>query len=109
MEFVYQYQYNTHKCTLFHESMEVGRFDIDSEFSMSVFLEDEYRGQGYARAMMKFLLETVNMDSTWPLYIDTDASNGFWDHCGMKENTNGNGYEKVIQVKDLVSFANKTT
>jgi hypothetical protein len=73
--------------------------------SMSIDLEDAYQGKGYTRLMMRDVINLLpNWSSRKLLYIDTDASGGFWKHIGMKENTNENGYELVISIRQLKRF-----
>ena len=69
--------------------------------SMSISIEEEYQGKGITRIMMREMMRQLNWPGNTLLYIDTDASCGFWRHIGMKENTNGNGYELYISVDDL--------
>ena len=91
-------------CNLFVNQDLVGYFEVfiyQSIPSMSIHVEDEYRGYGFARKMVRELLKNVSWNENMLLYIDTDASSGFWDRFGMIENTNGNGYEKVVAIKDI--------
>lgn len=74
--------------------------------SMSIFIEDEYQGQGISRIMMKEMMRQLNWPGGYLLYIDTDASEGFWRHIGMTTNENGNGYELSISVDELNSYLN---
>ena len=94
-----------HICSLFLHNKEIGYFEVymyKTIPSMSIHVEDEYRGLGFARKMVIFLLQNVQWDKNKLLYIDTDASSGFWNRFGMVENTNGNGYEKVVAIKDIL-------
>ena len=91
-------------CNLFVNQDLVGYFEVfiyQSIPSMSIHIEDEYQGYGFARKMVRELLSRVSWDENMLLYIDTDASGGFWDRFGMIENTNGNGYEKVVSIKNI--------
>ena len=72
--------------------------------SMSISIEEEYQGRGITRIMMREMMRQLNWQDDTLLYIDTDASCGFWRHIGMKENTNGNGYESYISVDDLIHY-----
>ena len=96
------------------DGKEVGYFSIHKpSWSMSISIEPEYQNKGYARQLMKPIINSL--PDTQLLYIDTDASQGFWDHIGMKPNRHytsrrlieGAGYEKVIDVKTLKCFINK--
>lgn len=71
---------------------------------MNIYIEDEYQGNGFSKQMVKFLLDHLNWCEDTLLYIDTDASSGFWDKFGMIKNTNGNGYEKVVAIKNINGF-----
>jgi GNAT superfamily N-acetyltransferase len=90
-------------------SDEDTEFTIDNGFFMSIEVKDEYRGRGYARKMIK---ETINkllkdgiITDYTELYIDTDASGGFWEYIGMRklddEERFAKGAERAILVKDL--------
>ena len=73
--------------------------------AMTISIEEEYQNKGYTKEMMKKMMNVLN---EWPkdklLYIDTDASCGFWKHIGMVDNINGNGYELVISVEKLMNY-----
>ncbi len=91
-------------CELFVNKELIGYFEIfiyQNIPSMNIHIEDEYQGYGLSRKMVRFLIDHLNWDENTLLYIDTDASNGFWDKFGMTENKNGNGYEKVVAIKDI--------
>jgi len=96
--------------TLKVDGKEVGYFQVHLKtMSMSIYIEEEYQHKGYARELMK-PIESLKDEQL--LYIDTDASLGFWDHIGMKPNRHynskrniqGAGYEKVIDVKTLKRY-----
>ena len=72
--------------------------------SMSISIEEEYQGRGITRIMMREMMRQLNWPGDTLLYIDTDASCGFWRHIGMQENKNGNGYELYISVDDLNKY-----
>jgi hypothetical protein len=80
---------------------------------------DSEQGNGYSRMLIKEMIDHVEneqyMDGTQLLFIDMDASNGFWDYIGMKQNRYGldykgkrdvigRGYEKVISWNELKRF-----
>ena len=81
---------------------------------MSIFVDEEKRGLGLARRMMQRLFFECDkdvFDSTY-VYIDTDCSDGFWEHVGFVANplyeTTGTmeyGYEKRISWEQLRTFA----
>jgi hypothetical protein len=109
--------------TLSKDDIELGRFYIDGEelLDMSIYIEEdsnELRGKGLAKLMIGFLIinmvntELVRKDQL--VFIDADASAGFWDKIGMipnryyernKRNVNGGGYEKVITFSKLSKWA----
>ena len=109
--------------TLSKNDIELGRFYIDGEdlLDMSIYIEEdsnELRGKGLAKLMIGFLI--INMVNTeivrkdHLVFIDTDASAGFWDKIGMipnryyernQRNINGSGYEKVITFSKLSKWA----
>jgi GNAT superfamily N-acetyltransferase len=82
---------------------------------MSIFVDEENRGQGYARFMIQQLLRECRREGFGPafVYIDVDCSEGFWDHVGFEPNPFAEhpkdgmefGYEKRIAWKRLLQFA----
>jgi GNAT superfamily N-acetyltransferase len=97
--------------------VEVGRFSVYrlNPWSIGIYVEEEWRGQGMARRMMSFMLgewrERGEYEPARHLYIDTDASEGFWNHIGMRENADvaddsvpQYGYEKCISVSELAAY-----
>lgn len=102
---VYHESGQRYTCSLFSNKEVIGYFEIfiyQGIPSMSIHVEDDYRGYGLARKMVRFLLRNLQWNEDVLLYIDTDASSGFWDRFGMIENTNGNGYEKVVAIKNIL-------
>ena len=106
------------------EPVEIGSFGIDKlgkTNSMSINVEDEedsgiYRNKGLSRlliASMIYVLQNkvnVKLQNADLLYIDADASAGFWDKIGMIENPHydddeyvgpDKGYEKYITVQGI--------
>jgi hypothetical protein len=100
--------------------IEVGKFEIEQFWlhgskSMTIFVEDEYQNHKLSRLMIVSMLYILkytyqHTNNSIVLSIDTDASDGFWDKIGMKENPwyNSNdknipyvGYEKIITVGEL--------
>ena len=100
----------TYSCTMTtDEGVYAGTFSISNYQnipSMGIDIEDDHQHKGYARIMIRTV---INRLPKWSpnklLYIDADASAGFWKHIGMYENTNGNGYELAISTKSLSQFA----
>ena len=104
--------------TYWMDGAEVGRFGIynrNGMLDMSIFIEDEFHGRGFVRPMIKFMFDAMwsesSYDPTALIYIDTDASQGFWDHVGLTPNPYYDditrveyGYEKKITVQELSDF-----
>jgi len=86
--------------------------------SMTISIIDNEQGKGYSRLLLEGLVENLPMmDDDQLLFIDVDASAGFWDYLGMKMNRYGldykgkrqligRGYEKVISWRDIKRFIN---
>jgi len=108
----------------------IGDFCIYSErlfvdgytHSLTIGIDDTYQKLGLSKHLIYYMLRYINQQ--YPnthldmlFYIDTDASNGFWDYIGMTPNRygyyNGNreiegkGYEKKISLRQLHSFVLK--
>ena len=99
-----------HMATLYVDNIEMGEFSIythDNISSMNIYVDDSIRGRGFSKRMIALLLGLLKWSDNTNLYIDTDASNGFWTACGLIDNTNDNGYEKVVKFGDLLSWANR--
>lgn len=84
--------------------------------SMSIGIDDddfEYlKGIQLSRIMiwsMLCILMKENVDFQQDVYIDTDASCGFWDAIGMKINNGpkGKGYEKKISLNNMKDWCMK--
>lgn len=126
MHLSYYVTKNSHISLLMDENKCIGEFIIDGVFdsgnpcSLSIHINDMYQGNGYSRLLIKNIIEhitktyTVRPDQL--LFIDADASNGFWDYIGMKKNrygydyvgklnVEGKGYEKVITWFNLHKFS----
>lgn len=92
---------------------EVAYFTIhENPYSVSINTGD-YQGMGLAKLMIGMLCKKVNFDPETLIYVDADASNGFWEAVGFKENRyydskrrEGCGYELVIEFGKLKEWAN---
>ena len=101
----------------------MGKFDSGETVDMGIRIEDEkYTGKGYSRGLIRTLCKYI-LQEGYPsirkeqlLFIDVDASVGFWDKVGMREhrygldysgnrNVEGAGYEKMITFGDLCKWA----
>lgn len=99
-------------------------FDSGNPISMTIYIDNNYRGNNLARLMVgELLLQCikefpVRVDQL--LLIDADGSGGFWDSIGMiqgRYSWNGpnlreplisreaSGYEKEITFSDLATWA----
>jgi len=95
---------------------EVGYFEIDiiPPRELSIGIDDYYQKKGYAKKLInnlcKYLLNNNKLIPRDKLYIDGDASNGFWEKIGMtytpSNDKEGEGLEKVITFEDLCAYAN---
>jgi RimJ/RimL family protein N-acetyltransferase len=98
-------------------------FDSGNTCSMSISIDEEHQGRGLSKMMIKHMVEKIREE--YPqirddqyIFIDADASDGFWEKIGMKENPNyedyedsseeGCGYEKRITFKNLEKFVKKS-
>lgn len=118
MKFVYQEDTLKHVIHAIENDKIIGDFCIYKgvPYTMTISIEDEFQKKGISRIMMRNMIEHVTLDDSKLLFIDVDASVGFWDHIGMrinrygldykgKRNIEGRGYEKVISWKKLKKFA----
>ena len=88
---------------------------------MSINIDDAYTARGYSRYLIyklcqyiKFRYPTIRHDQL--LFIDSDASAGFWTYIGMRQNRmdratlakvtdrEGYGYEALITFLELYNF-----
>jgi GNAT superfamily N-acetyltransferase len=104
----------TYRC----DGKDVGRFSIYTHciMDMSIFVEPEFRNKNISRTMIRALLMEMGLEKAFRpeafVYIDTDASENFWDHVGLAPNPNVEdrstpeyGYEKRITMEDLYRFS----
>tara|TARA_E500000178_G_scaffold334863_1_gene371177 strand:- start:127 stop:786 length:660 start_codon:yes stop_codon:yes gene_type:complete len=120
-----------YEITLKDSNEDIGYFEISGEgfntgktMSMGIEVDENYQGKGYSKLMTKKLCEFIRMEfprirDDQYLYIDTDASEGFWNRIGMEPNPTydmenpdnidkeGSGYESRITFKNLELFGNK--
>ena len=116
--------YHTYRATLSIQGKECGSFIIAGvgglrsgrTMAMEISIDDEHQQKGYSRTLIRtlcaFIRAQVNCESQL-LFIDTDASAGFWEYIGMTDNPyydhytkdqEGGGYEKVITFEQLCAF-----
>lgn len=120
-------------CNCYLNGIEIGDFTIESDSinpedsftktslaSMSIYVNNEYQNRGYAREMIcnlvNYIEKNYKVRKDKMLFIDADASVGFWDYIGMLPNRyydrynlnrEGTGYEKVIIWDKLANWAKK--
>ena len=116
----------------------IAEFSIDATGSPSQFasgntnymginVDEEYLGTGLAKTMIAHMVLFIEREIDTSiqrdqlLFIDADASGGFWEYIGMKEHRYGTfskirnprrvglGYEKVISFSDLAKFGLERT
>lgn len=105
--------------TLMDGKTEVGHFTIDfgTTYSLSIGIEQAYQGKGYSLQLIQAACRDLDIPPDKKLYIDTDASEGFWNYLGLVPNPlydfteeqrdmEGAGYEKYIMFKDLLQKLN---
>jgi len=128
----YNLKYNKNKTgnsirreiTLFHDNKKIGRFYIEGESkpgysnyfnsgnpcSMGIMIDVKYRTKGLSPIMIKYMIDNIERDypnirDNQYLYIDIDASRGFWNSIGMKTYNNEEiGYEKRITFGELKQY-----
>lgn len=112
--------YYTYKSVLWIQGKECGSFIIGGiggfhsghTMSMEISIEEEHQKKGYSKLLIRTLCQFIRIEvyEGQLLFIDTDASVGFWDHIGMKPNRyyerftperEGGGYEKFITFEAL--------
>jgi hypothetical protein len=119
--------------TIFRKKQEIARFEITGDIlnntkecfgsgstcCMSIGIDSdcpEYKGIQLSRIMVFSLLNEImreNIYMNYFVYIDVDASGGFWDSIGMEINKNmesssiqeGRGFEKKIKLHTLYEWA----
>jgi hypothetical protein len=105
---------------LLHNDDEVGHFDIDyktNTASMGIGIDDAYQKMGFSKQLICAVCKEVSFPDDKKIYIDTDASEGFWNHVGLVVNplydftedqrdVEGAGYEKFITFDKLKMFVN---
>ena len=105
---------------LIHNDHEVGHFDIDyntNTISMGIGIDDAYQNKGYSKQLIRAVCKELLFSDDKKIFIDTDASEGFWNHVGLVVNplydftedqrdVEGSGYEKFITFDKLKMFVN---
>jgi hypothetical protein len=115
-------EYRTYTSILWIQGKECGSFIVGAiggfrsghTMSMEISIDEAHQKKGYSRRLIRSLCQFIrtcepHCDEQL-LFIDTDASGGFWDHIGMKPNRyydrytadrEGGGYEKFITFEAL--------
>lgn len=103
-------------CAKYEVSYSWGRIAVNVQSKskladLSIYIEEEYRGKGYSRQLVRDITYYMRDEAPEVLYIDTDASGGFWDKVGMLPNPKiddynccQHGYEKCIAWEDFKAF-----
>ena len=119
--------------TIFRDKEEIAHFEIAGDIlndtkecfgsgstcHMSIGIDTdfpEFKGIQLSRIMIFSLLNEIMRENIYMdhfVYIDVDASAGFWDSIGMEMNKNmdcpigeeGRGFEKKIKLKSLYEWA----
>ena len=99
------------------------QFDSGITNDMHIYIEGCFRGKGLSKIMMKHMIDKIyedipDMNRQQMIFIDADASDGFWDKIGMVKSKRygydrtpkyyereGAGYEKYITINKLYKFA----
>ena len=102
---------------LFYHEVEVGYFHIKEgdTMDMSISIDEAHQKKGYSRLLIQAVCDALDLHDTKRLYIDTDASEGYWSHIGLQANplydfdesmrdVEGAGYEMFITFGDLKAF-----
>lgn len=103
---------HSNSISIYRGKEEIAYFTIhENPYSLSIST-GEFQGKGLARMMINLLCKRVNFDPKTLIYIDADASNGFWEAVGFKPNpyydTKGreeSGYELVIEFGKLMEWS----
>ncbi len=113
--------YTHNSIELVIDNQELGYFTLSTNhrttpptYELSISVDHDHLNHSLARLMI-FSMFAVNHENMLDkiFYIDTDASNGFWDYIGMKlnhkyDNDNkyeeGSGYEKYITYQSLLNW-----
>ena len=99
------------------------QFDSGVTNDMHIYIENCFQGKGLSKIMIKHMIDKIyedipDMNREQMIFIDADASDGFWDKIGMVESKRygynrtpkyyereGAGYEKYITINKLYKFA----
>ena len=87
-------------------------FHQGSTIDLGISIEEEYKKQKWSTPMIATMIESIGnrMSDDQLLFIDVDASGGFWEHLGFEKNRydrdtprtpEGRGYEAHITLRDL--------
>ena len=99
------------------------QFDSGVTNDMHIYIENCFQGKGLSKIMIKHMIDKIyedipDINREQMIFIDADASDGFWDKIGMVESKRygynrtpkyyereGAGYEKYITINKLYKFA----
>ena len=92
-----------------HFTIETRRYNNDQYSDMTIYVNKSLRDQGYSRKLIKKMtneLNKLNIKHMNILYIDCNASNGFWEYIGMI-NIEHPIFTKQIRYNNLKSWLSK--
>lgn len=103
---------NSNTVSVSYNDKEVAYFTMHANpYSVTIDYSD-CGGVELAKNMIRILCEKMDLAPETLIYVDADASNGFWESVGFKPNryydskrTEGNGYELVIEFEKLLAWA----
>ena len=99
------------------------QFDSGVTNDIHIYIENCFQGKGLSKIMIKHMIDKIyedipDINREQMIFIDADASDGFWDKIGMVESKRygynrtpkyyereGAGYEKYITINKLYKFA----
>jgi len=99
------------------------QFDSGKTNDMHISIDNNYQGYDLSKIMIKYMIDMIykdipNINGDQMIFIDADASDGFWDKIGMIESKRygydrnpkyadreGAGYEKYITINKLYKFS----
>lgn len=103
----YEVKLKSHSKSKF--KIQTYKYNNGSEYAnMSIVVNKNQRGKGYARKLIKEFFKIFQFKNIKPfniLYVNMNASNGFWNTIGMTKSANPI-FEKQISLKNLQKWAN---
>jgi GNAT superfamily N-acetyltransferase len=107
----------THEIMALGADNEIGSIEVDLDdgfFKLGIRVEEAFQGKGLAKTLIRnmvHILQSEGVQEHTFLAIDTDASEGFWEHIGMTHNRYYSrslggkipywGHERLITLREL--------